>query len=485
MASGVEVSEEWDLSPREGFVVIDLETTGLSPRSDRVLEVALIQTDYLGRPTAHWSTLINPQGPVGATEIHGITDSDVADFPSFEGIADEVIERIKGQALSAHNARFDIGFLSMELARVGWSLPDIPTVCTLTASRFFLPDLPQRRLADCAAAVGIATTNSHRALNDAAVTVGLLNYFLRREQTEGSPLGLLGYAATAQYVQWPTAKARQVIQTSDRRKAAPIMSPLDETLLTALSSISADDLVGSGNSDAELEYAELIIEFLEDGKLTEDETASLRDLAESFGLSDPQTMALHEKLLIFLAAEAWRDGVITQSERRHINSFASLLGFSESMGKQVLDHVEKARNERLSMRLKALPENWTLGEPLKIGDRVVFTGCDDFDRSGLERRATKRGVKVISAVSRKTSLLVSDGTVRGNKAKSAQELGIRIIHPTQFSEMLAYIQPQAPTREQPDHTPAVEDLICRTCGKDFQRISVKGRKPIECPECRL
>ena len=137
------------------------------------------------------------------------------------------------------------------------------------------------------------------------------------------------------------------------------------------------------------------------------------------------------------------------------------------------------------MRLKALPENWTLGEPMKIGDLVVFTGCDDFDRLGLERRATKGGIKVISAVSRKTSLLVSDVTVRGNKAKSAQELGIRIIHPTQFSEMLAYIQPQAPTREQPDHTPAVEDLICRTCGKDFQRISVKGRKPIECPACRL
>ena len=60
------------------FVVIDVETTGLSPQLDRILEVAVVTTDPWGRVLGEWSTRINPEGPVGATHIHGISETDVS-----------------------------------------------------------------------------------------------------------------------------------------------------------------------------------------------------------------------------------------------------------------------------------------------------------------------------------------------------------------------------------------------------------------------
>ena len=480
----VQVGDEWDWNTDAGFVVIDLETTGLSPKVDRVLEIAMIQTNVQGEPLAYWSSLINPQGPVGATEIHGITDSDVADSPTFESIAEDVIARLKGHAVSAHNARFDLGFLKNEFARTGWDLPYIPNVCTMEASRHFLPDLTQRRLSDCAMAIGLEVSNAHRALSDASATVSLLNYYLRREASEGSPLNLRSLASSAPSVQWPLKRSKPIAIVSARKAPDRLMDPLDENLLEVLLGISADDLIDSDKSTAEFEYAELLIQALEDGQLTTDEAVALADLADSFDLDETQTIAIHMKLLSSLAHEAWRDGVITQRERRHIKTFAALLGFPDTTAKKVLDEVEVLRQEKLSSKSKALPEDWELGEPLRVGDRIVFTGCYELDRAGLERQTLKRGLRVTGKISVKTTLLVSDHTVHGNKAKDAEALNIRIVDPATLVRLLAYTQPAEIKQKIQDAKPSMEILTCKSCGNAFERARGKGRKPLECPHCR-
>jgi DNA polymerase-3 subunit epsilon len=76
------------------FVVLDVETTGLDPASNRILEIALATVEN-GTILETWTTRFNPEGPVGKTEIHGITDSDVANAPLFSEKAEEVLKRIK------------------------------------------------------------------------------------------------------------------------------------------------------------------------------------------------------------------------------------------------------------------------------------------------------------------------------------------------------------------------------------------------------
>lgn len=63
--------------PAGGFTVIDVETTGLSAKQHRVLEIAVVRTDTRGRIAGEWARRLDPEGPVGATHIHGITADDV------------------------------------------------------------------------------------------------------------------------------------------------------------------------------------------------------------------------------------------------------------------------------------------------------------------------------------------------------------------------------------------------------------------------
>lgn len=106
-------------------------------------------------------------GPVGATHVHGITAADVASAPAFRHVINEISERLRGRALVARHAAFDVAFLSAEYERAGSSLPSLPTLCTLDASNYYLPDLSRRRLADCCWASGIRLCDAHSALGDA------------------------------------------------------------------------------------------------------------------------------------------------------------------------------------------------------------------------------------------------------------------------------------------------------------------------------
>ena len=75
---------------QEQFVVLDVETTGLSPKLDRIVEIALIEFTQ-GTISKQFVSRFNPEGPMGATEIHGITDADVANSPKFVERSSEIL----------------------------------------------------------------------------------------------------------------------------------------------------------------------------------------------------------------------------------------------------------------------------------------------------------------------------------------------------------------------------------------------------------
>lgn len=103
-------------------IFLDTETTGLYPdQGHRIIEIAAVEI-FNRRPTQrHFHIYINPEREIdpGAQEVHGISLEFLQDKPLFASIAEEFVAFIRGAELIIHNAPFDIGFLNMELAKLG------------------------------------------------------------------------------------------------------------------------------------------------------------------------------------------------------------------------------------------------------------------------------------------------------------------------------------------------------------------------------
>ena len=94
------------------YVVLDTETTGLSPEKDQVVEIGII-TVKNGEITNEYTSLIKPTIPISseATAINGISESDLRDAPQLEDIIPDVVSRIKNQIVVGHNVTFDLAFV--------------------------------------------------------------------------------------------------------------------------------------------------------------------------------------------------------------------------------------------------------------------------------------------------------------------------------------------------------------------------------------
>ena len=153
----------------EHLIFLDLETTGASVVRDRITEVGLVEVKH-GRVICEWSTLVNPgmSIPPMIQSLTGISDEMVARAPSFADINHELLRRIDGKLLVAHNARFDYGFLRNEFQRIG--IPYFSRVlCTVKLSRRLFPHHQRHNLDILMARHGITCDARHRALGDARV----------------------------------------------------------------------------------------------------------------------------------------------------------------------------------------------------------------------------------------------------------------------------------------------------------------------------
>ncbi len=187
-----------------GFAVVDVETTGLYPSTDRVVEVAVVQMDGDAQVTAEFCTLVDPRRDVGPTRIHGLRASDVAGAPVFADVAEELWGLLSGRVLVAHNAPFDARFLDAEFRRCGVRLPPPPLMCTMALSAHYLSGLPARSLVACCEAAGVTLGSHHSALDDAMAAAGLLRLFwAARQAPPGSWVAALAEAAAAAWAPAP------------------------------------------------------------------------------------------------------------------------------------------------------------------------------------------------------------------------------------------------------------------------------------------
>ena len=168
------------------YTVIDLETTGLSPASDSIIEFAAVKIrDSL--VVDQYSTLINPETPIcrEITMLTGITDEMLQGAPLIETVLPECIQFIGQDILIGHNIHFDLSFLRPAAHALGLPL-DNDYIDTLQLSRRLCPELENYKLCSLQRHFGVKNPEAHRALSDCLCTHGC--YQKLRELLGSSPL---------------------------------------------------------------------------------------------------------------------------------------------------------------------------------------------------------------------------------------------------------------------------------------------------------
>jgi len=164
------------------IVMIDFETTGLSPdMGDRITEVAALRIED-GRITERYVSLINcgVRIPSFITGLTGITQRMVDNAPPVAEVVPALLDFIGADALAAHNASFDEKFLRAESARLGLAPAHQGTVCSLKLSRRVFPALGSYKLGQLSGQLGIHFKSAaHRAESDAEVAAQVLLHIAR------------------------------------------------------------------------------------------------------------------------------------------------------------------------------------------------------------------------------------------------------------------------------------------------------------------
>ncbi len=160
------------------FAIIDVETTGLSSKSEKITEIAILLHDGK-KVTEEFHSLINPEKkiPYRITQITGINNQMVAGAPKFFELAKKIIEMTEGRTIVGHNVTFDYNFLRSEFREFEYEF-ERKTLCTVRNSRKYIKGQPSYSLGKLTKSLGIPHTDKHRALGDAKATAHLFDILL-------------------------------------------------------------------------------------------------------------------------------------------------------------------------------------------------------------------------------------------------------------------------------------------------------------------
>ncbi len=166
------------------FTVVDVETTGWSPGEAGITEIGAVRVRR-GKVIAEFTSLVNPGTPVPGpiTELTGISDPMLALAPPVAAVLPGLLAFAEGSVLAAHNAPFDLAFLTAACAAAGLSWPGFAVLDTLRLARHLMctPDeVPDCKLRTLAGYFGTPVQPSHRALDDARATAAVLGQLVGR-----------------------------------------------------------------------------------------------------------------------------------------------------------------------------------------------------------------------------------------------------------------------------------------------------------------
>lgn len=168
------------------YCVLDLETTGLSAKTEKITEIGIMKIQN-GEVVDEFCEFVNPEKPIPkrVQEVTNITDEMVANSPTIDVLFPKVLDFIKDSVLVAHNASFDIGFLKNVAKNLGYKF-DYTYVDTLPLARKLYPELKKHKLGKIAEHLKIKVEVAHRALDDVDTTVKILKEMMKTLKERGA-----------------------------------------------------------------------------------------------------------------------------------------------------------------------------------------------------------------------------------------------------------------------------------------------------------
>ena len=168
------------------YCVLDLETTGFSPVTEKITEVGIMKIQN-GEVLDSFSCFVNPEKPIPerVVEVTHITDDMVKDAETIDKVFPKILEFCKDSVIVAHNAAFDVGFLKHVAKELGYEF-DFTYVDTLALSRKVFPNLKKHKLGKIAEYLNIKVEVAHRALDDVDTTVKVYNEMIKILKERGA-----------------------------------------------------------------------------------------------------------------------------------------------------------------------------------------------------------------------------------------------------------------------------------------------------------
>lgn len=196
------------------LAVVDVETTGLDPETDRVIEIAVISM-VRGEVVERYSSLVDPgcELPAEVTNITGIKPEDLVGAASFPDVAAEVVRHLEGKAFVAYNLAFDRTFIRAELGRAGIEWQPALAIDPLIFVRELHRDQGSKRLEAVAKRMGVELSAAHRAAEDAEAAGHVL--YALRDQLPAALSDLLLLQS-----QWAQQQDNEMAGWRNRRESA-------------------------------------------------------------------------------------------------------------------------------------------------------------------------------------------------------------------------------------------------------------------------
>jgi DNA polymerase III subunit epsilon len=312
------------------FASIDLETTGLSPKGGaRIVEVSVVRVDPGCHPALVLDTLVDPNGPVLCTSIHGITDEDVVGAPTFQQVVGALIRALEGTLVGAFNASFDMSFLSAEgqLAHKGLTGRLPPHVCLMWMRP--LLGLSQRCTLEAACQQHGLRAGTHRAAEDALACAHMWCHYVEAAERRGiktladlKDAGTHKYLSTLEWAPYSQVDLRRLEQAD-----WPIpLKPRSQSITPPTQQIPAG---ASTELDARARvrmYWRALVDALSDDQLTSREWDGLRTVQTSISITAEEIRAVHARVFSDRLREYAEDLAVSAAEAKSLTALRNELG---------------------------------------------------------------------------------------------------------------------------------------------------------------